>query len=109
MRKITITILSILLSLNSFSQKGTIRGFVSDKNTGEPIMFCNVSLENTRFGSQTDLNGMYTLSKVPQGKYNIIVSYVGYTKLKKEKGVLRRLRFYWFVVVASIRDSIFNR
>ena len=32
-----------------------------------------------------------------------------YQELKNKKGLLRRLRFYWFVVIASIRDLFLNR
>ena len=83
-KKIIFLFLGLSLSLNVFSQKGTIRGFVSDKETGEPIMFCNVSIEGTSYGSQTDLNGMYTLSKIQSGEHNLVVTYVGYKKLTKK-------------------------
>ena len=84
MKKLISILLGLCFSLSVFSQKGTIRGFVSSKETGDPIMFCNVTIENTNFGSQTDLNGMYTLSKIPPGEHNIIVTYVGYKKLIKK-------------------------
>lgn len=32
-----------------------------------------------------------------------------YQELKNKKGLLRKLSFYWFVVIASIRDSFLNR
>ena len=83
-KKIIFLFLGLSLSLNVFSQKGTIRGFVSDKQTGEPIMFCNVSIEGTSYGSQTDLNGMYTLSKIQGGEHTLVVTYVGYKKLTKK-------------------------
>jgi len=77
-------LLGLFLSLSVFSQKGTIRGFVSDKETGEPIMFCNVSIEGTSYGSQTDINGMYTLSKIQSGNHTLVVTYIGYEKLSKK-------------------------
>ena len=83
-KKIIFLFLGLSLSLNVFSQKGTIRGFVSAKETGEPIMFCNVSIEGTSYGSQTDLNGMYTLSKIQGGEHTLVVTYVGYKKLTKK-------------------------
>ena len=69
---------------SSFAQTGTIRGFVSDKNTGEPIMFCNVTIDGTSHGSQTDLNGMYTLARIPGGEHKIVVTFIGYKKLTKD-------------------------
>ena len=32
-----------------------------------------------------------------------------YVELKKQKGFFRKLRFYLFVILASIRDGIFQR
>ena len=43
-------------------------------------MFCNVTIDGTSFGSQTDLNGMYNLSQVPEGNHKIVVTFVGYKK-----------------------------
>ena len=47
-------------------------------------MFCNVTIDGTSHGSQTDLNGMYTLSKIPVGEHKIAVTFIGYKKLKKD-------------------------
>ena len=88
MKKITILIFIFFGSMAStIAQKGTIRGFVTDQNTGEPVMFCNISIKGTSYGAQTDLNGMYTLSKMPVGKYTIVVSYVGYEKIEQEVSI----------------------
>ena len=76
--------LGIFLGLNLFSQKGSIRGFVSDKSSGEPIMFCNVTIDGTSFGSQTDLNGMYNLTQIPAGNHTMVVTFVGYKKYTKD-------------------------
>ena len=46
-------------------------------------MFCNVTIDGTNFGSQTDLNGMYNLSQIPSGNHKIVVTFVGYEKYTK--------------------------
>ncbi len=46
-------------------------------------MFCNVTIDGTSFGSQTDLNGMYNLSQIPAGDQKIVVTFVGYEKYTK--------------------------
>lgn len=66
----------------SFAQTGTVRGFVYDKETGEPIIFTNVYLKGTTFGASTDVNGYYAISKVPPGNYSLTVTYLGYDTLK---------------------------
>ena len=58
----------------SYFQNGTIRGFVYDKSSGEPVMFCNVFLQGTTIGAPTDVNGMYNITRVTAGSYNLIVT-----------------------------------
>ena len=97
MKKYFLLISFLFFVISSFAQTGTIRGFVSDKNTGESIMFCNVTIDGTSHGSQTDLNGMYTLSKIPVGEHKIVVTFIGYKKLTKyislNKGQILTLKF----------------
>lgn len=57
---------------------GTVRGFVYDREDGEPIIFTNVFLKGTTYGSSTDVNGYYSISKIPTGKYTLMVTAVGY-------------------------------
>lgn len=71
-------LLLLLSSFQVFSQTGTVRGFVYEEDSGEPAMFSNVMLEGTQIGAVTDVNGFFTLTQVPNGNYNIIVSYIGF-------------------------------
>ena len=68
----------LLSSFQVFSQSGTVRGFVYEQDSGEPAMFSNIILEGTKIGGVTDVNGFFTLSQVPNGTYNLIVSYIGF-------------------------------
>jgi CarboxypepD_reg-like domain/TonB-dependent Receptor Plug Domain len=70
--------LLFLFSLQNFAQTGSIRGFVYDKETGEPILFTNVYLKGTTYGAATDVNGYYSISNVPIGNYTILVSSIGF-------------------------------
>ena len=81
MKKLLIISLIFICS-NIFAQTGNIRGFVYDKESGEPIMFCNVFLKGTSIGAATDVNGMYNISKVQAGEYTIIATYLGYDSSK---------------------------
>jgi outer membrane receptor protein involved in Fe transport len=62
------------------AQNGTIRGTVTDSETGELLMFANVIIQDTDppIGTQTDLDGAYELSS-PAGIIAVEVSYVGYS------------------------------
>lgn len=79
-------LLSMVLSffcLISLAQTGTIRGFVYDKASGEPIIFINVYLEGTQLGTSTDVNGYYSVTQVPPGNYNLVVEALGYEKVSE--------------------------
>ena len=78
MRKLILISSLLALIITASAQNGSIRGFIYDKASGEPIMFCNVFLEGTTIGTSTDLNGMYNITKIKTGNYSIIATYIGY-------------------------------
>ena len=87
MKKIIIIFLfiiqaSLLIAQQANNKNGSIRGFVTDKENGEPVMFCNVFLEGTTMGSTTNIDGMYNISNVPVGIYNLMITYIGFDTLK---------------------------
>jgi len=63
------------------AQYGTIKGFVYEKETGEPIIFTNVFLKKTSIGGTTDVNGYFVISKIPPGNYTLMLTYLGYDSL----------------------------
>ena len=67
----------------TFAQQGTIRGFVYEKETGEPVLFTSVYLLKTTYGDATDINGYFTISRVPDGKYTLVITYLGYDTLRE--------------------------
>nr|WP_133672645.1 TonB-dependent receptor [Maribacter caenipelagi] len=56
---------------------GTVSGTVQD-TSGDPLPFASVLVERSKLGVLTDENGFYSINKVPKGKYNLVVSFVGY-------------------------------
>ena len=68
----------LFISFNILAQNGNIRGFVYEKSSGEPVIFCNVILKGTTIGAPTDINGMYNIAKVKAGDYTLIATYIGY-------------------------------
>jgi len=63
-----------------FCQSETIRGFVYEESSSEPIIFANVSIKNTNLGSVTDDNGYFIFPNISQGDYIIEVDFIGYQK-----------------------------
>ena len=68
--------------LSSTAQNAIIRGFVYEKETGEPALYTNVYLYKTTFGATTDQNGFFTISKIPAGDYTLMVTYIGFDTLR---------------------------
>ncbi len=70
---------SLINAQNSF----TIMGKVTDKKTGAPLPIVNVYLSETAIGSTTDENGNYSITGIPEGKYSLVVSIIGYKPVIK--------------------------
>lgn len=82
MRRIILLFTAIFIALFTYGQTGTIKGFVFDKASGEPVIFTNVYLLKTSFGSATDENGYFIITKIPAGDYTLTVTYLGYDTLQ---------------------------
>nr|MBP6697724.1 TonB-dependent receptor [Flavobacteriales bacterium] len=75
------------LALLAQNTTGTIRGFVYDQDNGEPVIFTNVMLQGKSIGASTDVNGYYSLSRIPPGDYTLMVTSMGYDTLRKQVSV----------------------
>lgn len=59
-------------------QTGSVRGFLYDKENGEPVLYTPVFIKGTQFGSITDVNGFYSITNIPPGKYMLTIGAIGY-------------------------------
>ncbi|MEQ9402206.1 MAG: carboxypeptidase-like regulatory domain-containing protein [Cyclobacteriaceae bacterium] len=55
-----------------------LTGSVIDKQTREPVSFANIFFANTLTGTTSDLDGNFRLTGFEAGKYDLVVSFVGY-------------------------------
>jgi len=58
--------------------KGTIRGTITDKASGETLIGVNIIIEGTNTGTITDFDGNFNLPNVPSGTVNLVFSYISY-------------------------------
>ncbi len=63
---------------------GTIKGYVRDASTGEPLPGANVLVKGTQMGAATNLQGHYLITKLPPGEYELMVKYIGYLPASKK-------------------------
>ena len=76
--------ITLLFSLSMASIN--MRGQIIDKDSNEPLIGANVVVlhGDKQKGSATDELGNYLISNISLGKYDLVVSYIGYDTYKKE-------------------------
>jgi hypothetical protein len=72
----------LLTSIQLFGQNVTIKGRVTDSNSGDPIPFANVVFNNSSVGATTDFDGFYTIS-TSNFTDSLVASYIGYKRKSK--------------------------
>ncbi len=73
-------LLMILFSALAMAQTGTIKGFVYDKKSGEPLIYSSIVIIKTgepNSGVQTDVNGYFSITLQP-GTYTLVATTIGY-------------------------------
>jgi hypothetical protein len=81
--KFRILFIPLLITTFSFSQtKGIVSGILTDKDANnQTLPFANVLIKGTSIGTNTDIDGKYSLSIVP-GDYTLQFSFVGYESVE---------------------------
>jgi len=78
LKTVLVALIYILFSGFVIGQDAAIRGHVYDAKTGEPVMFANVVLGDSGYGTTTDDNGFFTFAGPEPGEYQLTISYIGY-------------------------------
>lgn len=82
MKRILSRILFILLCscccVSVYAQQGVLHGEVIDKYTKTLLPKATVLLNKTGYITLTDTQGRYEIKNIPDGKYEVIVSFIGY-------------------------------
>lgn len=65
-------------------QTGTLQGHITDQRTHQPLPGANVYLKNTLLGTSSQPDGTYLFNNLPEGKYTLVVSFLGYHTIQKE-------------------------
>ncbi len=82
---ILLLLILIISASSSFGQKrASLVGTVSDAITNESLPGANIYLEGTSIGGTTNDKGGYSIASIPAGKYTVVVSYIGYKKIRME-------------------------
>ena len=79
---ISLTLILLFVSLQSFAQKGNVTGTVTDEVSGESLIGVNIMYAPGK-GVVTDIDGNFEID-LEYGEYELIFSYVGYVKKTKK-------------------------
>jgi outer membrane receptor protein involved in Fe transport len=76
-------LLVLTLMFNSFTYAGGIlKGTVTDKKTGEPLIGASVKIKNTKTGftmsAGVGLNGSFSFKNIPGGTYHVEAKYISF-------------------------------
>lgn len=79
-----LTLMLLMVPVISLAQgTGIIKGKITDKKTGEPLVGASVLIKGTYTGTITDANGNYQLTKVKAGSYDLVSQFISYSKSQK--------------------------
>lgn len=70
--------------IEEVSAKGTVKGTITERKIGEPLIGCNVVLRKNGeivAKGNTDFEGNYTIKGVKEGIYSVEISFPGYSTL----------------------------
>jgi TonB-dependent receptor len=79
MRALILVLLGLLPMMAS--AQGTVRGKITDGQTGETLIGANAFVEGTTKGAMADLDGNYNLTGLEPGTYQITGRFIGYAPI----------------------------
>ncbi|MCK9303320.1 MAG: Plug and carboxypeptidase regulatory-like domain-containing protein, partial [Bacteroidales bacterium] len=71
----------LAISVGLYAQSGTLKGYVLDKESKEPVPFANVVIQSDgvqKGGASADIDGLYTIKPIEPGVYTVMVSAIGF-------------------------------
>lgn len=109
LKNLLLLIFAVGITVNAFSQSGTLKGKVLDGSTGEGVAFASVSLTSNGqviTGGMTDFDGNFTIKPIPAGVYDVKASYVGYQAqmIKGLRVMAGKMTFQDFKLAVSVQN-----
>jgi hypothetical protein len=67
------------LSTLSFAQTGILTGKITDASNNQQLIGATVSIKDHRLKTVSDVDGVYRIGNLSDGKYSLEITYIGYT------------------------------
>lgn len=87
-------IICLMISVSAYSQEdtSTLLGEIVESGTNKPLQDANIYLSNTTIGTSSNESGVFRLSNIDPGIYQVVVRYVGFKEkvftIQVESGAL---------------------
>ena len=78
MNNSVLAFLFLLFTFSSFAQQTSIRGNVYDDETGETVIYANVTLDDSVSWTSTDIEGFFSISNLKPGTHQLKISFLSY-------------------------------
>jgi outer membrane receptor for ferrienterochelin and colicins len=65
-------------STSASKPSGMLQGRVFDSETKSPLPYTDVYLDSMPLGSSTNMDGIYKINSIPEGKYRLVAERIGY-------------------------------
>lgn len=104
MKRIFTFLFILIISFQLIAQNTTIKGVITDYETGELLIGANV-LAKSGLGTVTDLDGKYSFS-ISNGKYNLQISYVGFKTQNKTISATGKTLYLDFRLQTQVIDEV---
>lgn len=79
MKRIFFIFFAAILSMSTYGQKAIVFGSITDLESGKPVEFATIYIENSSIATESDLRGAYRLEIESNLVQRLIVSRLGYT------------------------------
>ena len=79
------------VELSAENRRYTISGNITDSSTGEDLIGATVYVEELKIGTTANTYGFYSLT-LPEGKYNLVVAFIGYEQHIQNINLTRDIR-----------------
>ena len=70
-------LLLTFINVAAFAQSGKVNGKISDVK-GQPLTGASIIIKNTNKGATTDSKGEFVIDNLANGKYTVVMSFIGY-------------------------------
>ncbi len=94
MKIISVLFCVIIFCVSSYSQTSQVSGIVQDAETNEALVGASVYLKDTNRGGATDQDGKFSIVRLADSTYTLVVSLIGYEEFET-------------IIDLTVNDSLF--